>query len=71
MESESKDEELKTDCKMALACMSQALLQPDVIPTMFHTVKEVSFCTVNEIVHSFVYVAILRMAAACEFTPIV
>ena len=42
LESESKDEELKTECTLALATLSQTLLQPEVIPTVLHTLKTVS-----------------------------
>ena len=42
LESESRDEELNTDCTVALASLSQALIQPEVIPDILHTVKTVS-----------------------------
>ncbi|XP_060589859.1 proteasome activator complex subunit 4B-like [Ruditapes philippinarum] len=42
LESESKDEELNTDCTVALASLSQALIQPEVIPDILHTVKTVT-----------------------------
>ncbi|XP_052767290.1 proteasome activator complex subunit 4A-like [Mya arenaria] len=42
LESEAKDEELKMDCQVALACLAQALIQPDVIPHILHTVKQVT-----------------------------
>lgn len=39
LESESKDEELQSDCATCLANLSQALLQPDVIPVVIATIK--------------------------------
>lgn len=43
LESESKDEELKSSCSLSLACFSQALVQPDVIPVAISTMREVRF----------------------------
>ncbi|KAL4238306.1 Proteasome activator complex subunit 4 [Mactra antiquata] len=42
IESESKDEELRNSCKVALATLSQALIQPDVIHTVLHSIKIVT-----------------------------
>lgn len=47
LESESKDEELNTDCTVALASLSQALLEPEVIPVILHTIKTVSTACVE------------------------
>ncbi|KAK3093564.1 hypothetical protein FSP39_017345 [Pinctada imbricata] len=41
LEYETKDEELKSDCCMALACFSQALIQPDTMQAALHAIKEV------------------------------
>lgn len=43
LESESKDEELKSSCSLSLACFSQALIQAEVIPVTISTMREVSF----------------------------
>ncbi|XP_062606974.1 proteasome activator complex subunit 4A-like [Saccostrea cucullata] len=42
LESETKDEELKTDCSMILACFSQALIQENNVPVCLETIREVS-----------------------------
>lgn len=41
LESESKDEELKSSCSLSLACFSQALIQPEVIPVTIGTMREI------------------------------
>ncbi|XP_062621766.1 LOW QUALITY PROTEIN: proteasome activator complex subunit 4B-like [Saccostrea cucullata] len=41
LESETKDEELKTDCSMALACFSQALIQENNVTVCLETIREV------------------------------
>ena len=41
LESENKDDELRYDAIMTLACMAQALLAPDIIPDILETINEV------------------------------
>ncbi|KAL5009261.1 hypothetical protein ScPMuIL_014842 [Solemya velum] len=42
LENETKDTELKAECSLTLACMSQAYIQPEVLPVTFHTIKEIA-----------------------------
>lgn len=71
LESESKDEELKQHCSVALACISQALLQPEVIPVMFNSVKTVmrlqswhARCTVLNYIQVMVFCNFFTMQEA-------
>ncbi|VDI21300.1 proteasome activator subunit 4 [Mytilus galloprovincialis] len=41
LQSESKDEEMKSSCTLSLACFSQALIQPEVIPVAISTMREI------------------------------
>ena len=57
LESESKDEELQLDCASCLSNLSQALLHPEVIPTVLATIKTVIcfclFCCFTSQVNSY------------------
>ncbi|XP_060063003.1 proteasome activator complex subunit 4-like [Ylistrum balloti] len=42
LESETRDEELKTDCTLALSYFAQSLVQPDMVPLALTTIREVT-----------------------------
>ncbi|XP_078590168.1 proteasome activator complex subunit 4-like isoform X2 [Branchiostoma floridae x Branchiostoma japonicum] len=43
LESTEKDDELQKDAQVCLACVAQAYLSPDIIPTAMEAVKQVAF----------------------------
>lgn len=42
LESETRDEELKMDCSLALSYFAQSLVQPDMVPMALSTIREVT-----------------------------